>query len=376
MIIGHGGNIYAVAAELGCAPGDILDMSSNLNARGPLPGLMRYLKDNLVEICTLPEVDAVTIRTLFAQHYGVNPEHVLAGNGTTELIYTLPQALEFRRALILAPTYSDYADACAMYGVPFDYLIAREGDGFRIGTQRVEAHLAGHDAVFICNPNNPTGALIPSGELQELCARNPAITFIIDESYLPFAGAVETDGMMNAYLPNVIVLNSMSKIFRIPGLRIGFLQCSAEYITKMQHYMRPWTVNAMAQAAVRYLMTHPSEMEAFITESRQYIDNEKAYLFTELSRHPALTPYPSTTSFIMAKLTDPLTAPEILAFLRRDRILIRNCNNFVGLSEKFVRISVKTRETNRILIDKLSQLNLESSMRNDMSDNEKRASVH
>jgi threonine-phosphate decarboxylase len=368
MIVGHGGNIFETAEALGCRPADIIDMSSNINAMGPLPGLMDYLKAHFEEILTLPEVDASTIRTQFSENYHLNAEHVLAGNGTTEFIYTLPQALASRQALILAPTYADYADACAMHGVPYDYLIADERDGFKIETQRIEEELAGHDTVFICNPNNPTGTLISSHALEDLCRRYPAVTFIIDESYLPFAEQPESASMTNAGLPNAIVLNSMSKIFRIPGLRIGFLHAADSNISRLKHYMRPWTVNSVAQAAVRYLMTHSSEVHAFITDSRKYLDAEKAYMLAQLSSNAALKPYASTTSFMLARLAEPLTAPEVLAFLRQDRILIRNCANFAGLSEKFVRISIKTREDNRMLAHKLSQLPLESSNRNDMDE--------
>ena len=126
MIIGHGGNIYEAARRLGCKPFEIIDMSSNVNPLGPPSGLTEYLKENIDYITALPEVDSKEISSKFANRYGLDPEYVLAGSGTTQFIYTIPQVLGTRKALILGPGYSDYADACIMHNVDFDYTIARE----------------------------------------------------------------------------------------------------------------------------------------------------------------------------------------------------------------------------------------------------------
>jgi threonine-phosphate decarboxylase len=111
MINGHGGNVYQLARDLGCLPSDIIDMSSNVNPFGPPPGLMALLKENIHAITALPEVDAGSAVGAFSARYGLRPDQVVPGNGTTQLIHTLPLALETRHALIVAPTYSDYADS-------------------------------------------------------------------------------------------------------------------------------------------------------------------------------------------------------------------------------------------------------------------------
>jgi len=115
MIIGHGGNIYQIASKLGCAPSEIIDMSSNLNPVGTMPGLINFLRDSLTEITTLPEADSAGAVTAFADRCSVDSELVIAGNGTTQFIYSIPIALGTKKALILGPTYADYADACKMH---------------------------------------------------------------------------------------------------------------------------------------------------------------------------------------------------------------------------------------------------------------------
>jgi threonine-phosphate decarboxylase len=117
MITGHGGNVYQAARQLGCRAADILDMSSNVNPLGPMPGLAEHLAKRMERIAALPEADAAAMVRAFARSHGISAKTVLAANGSTQFIYTLPYALKARRVLVVAPTYADYADACRMHGV-------------------------------------------------------------------------------------------------------------------------------------------------------------------------------------------------------------------------------------------------------------------
>jgi threonine-phosphate decarboxylase len=350
MINGHGGNIFDKANELGCDPMDILDMSSNVNPLGPIPGLMKHLHEHLDRIIALPEAGAGGIIRAFSSHHNIDPEKVMAGNGTTQLIYTLPLALKIRQALILGPAYSDYADACRMHGVAFRFMLSDEKTSFCHNLDAMD--IAPNDTVFICNPNNPTGALIPSETILSLCRRYPDIRFIIDESYLPFVQEGQVESLIGTSLPNIIVLNSMSKIFRIPGLRIGFVAAHPDIIEKIRRYMLPWSVNTLAQAAVNYLMTQKEDVSEFIKNTRNYLAGERQFLMKGLQSVPGIQLFPSTTSFILAKL-DRLTAETVSRHLLKYRILIRDCGNFQGLSSQFIRISLKTRNVNQILVDRL-----------------------
>ena len=356
MLNGHGGNIYDIAHRLGCLPSEIIDMSSNVNPLGPPRGLVDFLKDNLNVITALPEVDASLLLHSFANYYDVDPETVLAGNGSTQFIYSLPLALGTKRALILGPTYADYADACRMHDTQFEHLMAQEPQGFKAEITSIKMRVKGFDTVFICNPNNPTGTLYGAAELESLCRNCPDTYFVIDESYLPFVTAGDQESMLGRDLPNVIVLNSMSKIFRISGLRIGFLIASRSIIEKLRRYALPWSVNALAQAGVQYLMQNKAEVKAFIAQTQALIENEKKR-FSEKLKHAAnIKLFSSTTSFMLAKLVNRHRADVICQQLLDERILVRNCTNFLGLSDRFIRISLKNSETNSMLIEKLLSL--------------------
>ena len=350
MINGHGGNIFDKAKELGCGPMDILDMSSNVNPLGPMPGLMAHLHEHLDRIIALPEAGAGGIIEAFSSHHDIDPENVLAGNGTTQLIYTLPVALKIRHALILGPSYSDYADACSMHGVDFRFALSDESTSFCHTLNAMDIEPS--DTVFICNPNNPTGTLIPPEIIESQCRKYPNIRFVIDESYLPFVPESMATSLIRTSLPNIIVLNSMSKIFRIPGLRIGFIAAHPDTIEKIGHYMLPWSVNTLAQAAVNYLMTHEQAVLEFIEKTRCYLAEERRFVMAGLQSAPGIRLFPSVTSFILAKL-ERLTAKDVSHHLLKHRILIRDCSNFQGLSDNFIRISLKTHNVNQVLVDRL-----------------------
>jgi threonine-phosphate decarboxylase len=353
MLLGHGGNIYELAKTLGCPVTDIIDMSSNVNPLPPLPALLEHLKNNIHVIKALPEVDAKSITDAFAERYAIQPDQVIAGNGTTQFIYAIPHILSTKRALILGPTYADYADACKLTGTQYDYLITEESADFSPDIDAVIERTEGYDAVFICNPNNPTGVLIDVSDLHRLCRMYPEVFFIIDESYLPFVDDYVQHSMIRFDLPNALILNSMSKIFRIPGLRIGFLISSEKIIRKFKPFLLPWTVNSLAQTSVDYLMKHKKQVNAFIQQTVSFIEIERKKMAGAFADKTCLKLFPSTTSFMLGKLSNNMTAESVCEALSRDRILIRNCSNFAGLSDKFFRISLKTSETNQMLAQKL-----------------------
>jgi threonine-phosphate decarboxylase len=348
MIKGHGGNIYDLAERLSCDASEIIDMSSNINPFGPPPGLVDYLKDHILRINALPEVDARNTSTAFAHRYGIDPDRVLAGNGTTQFIYSIPQVLRAERVLIVGPTYADYADGCRMHGVPFEYYISEESKKFNPDFAGLETSLNSIDTVFICNPNNPTGVLIPINDLLNLIRGYPNIRFVIDESYLPFVKDGDKESMLQAELPNLLILHSLSKIFRIPGLRIGFLVAPKVIIEKFLPYMLPWNVNSLSQIAVQYLMANRAETESFIHSIRDRIRGERELLRDTLSKSSCITVNPSTTSFMLLHLNEGITAEDTVEYLSHHKILIRNCANFEGLSNKYIRLSLKTEDANRM----------------------------
>nr|WP_320011213.1 aminotransferase class I/II-fold pyridoxal phosphate-dependent enzyme [uncultured Desulfobulbus sp.] len=345
MIEGHGGNVSALAHKLGCQAEDITDMSSNINPLGCMPGLIDHITNQLHRIQSLPEVDGRAATRAIASLLDVAPERVLAGGGTTQFIYTACAALASRRVLIVGPTYADYTDGCRVHGITPQFFITRPEDNFLPKRDELNQALTQVDTVFLCNPDNPTAQLIDHQTILALCRTHPQVRFIIDESYLPFAPYTQATSMTSAELDNVIVLWSVSKIFGMPGLRAGFLVANQDVVDRFRQYMQPWCVNSLAQEAVLFLGEHLPEVQAFITRTRDYLAREGALLRERLSKAP-LTIFPSMTSYFLIQLDAPHTATNICDKLGEQRFLIRNCANFHGLDERFIRIALKDAATN------------------------------
>ena len=349
MLTGHGGNVHFWASVLGCLPQDIVDMSSNVNPLGPMEGLVDFLRDRMDVISALPQADASDVVRRFGERYGIDSGRVLIGNGTTHFIYALPDVLDTKRALVFGPTYSDYADAFIQHGAAVVHRIAGPDDGFRHRLEELSDDERDCDTVVICNPNNPTGGRIERSVIEAFCRRHPERFVVIDESYLPFSDAELETTLLYGDLPNVMVLHSMSKMFRIPGLRIGFAVTPNDRVRRRFHAIQqPWSVNALAQEAARFLLDPDRPTEAFVAETRRYLNRERRRMADELDRISELRTYPSETSFLLLRLPEGFDAATLVEeSVRTHRMLLRDCSNFVGLDERYVRISLKTPDANR-----------------------------
>jgi threonine-phosphate decarboxylase len=347
MIHGHGGDIYEAARRLGCLPEDIVDMSSNINPLGMPPGLREHLRDRLETVGVLPEADGRSAARCLAGLLGVDERRVLAGNGTTHFIYTACPALAARKVLIVGPTYADYADACGMHGIRPQYFLTRKNQRFKVRLDLLDRAVGGMDAVFICNPNNPTGRLIPDEGLSMLCQAHPETHFIIDESYLPFVPGGLALSMSNRDLANVSVLWSLSKIFGLPGIRAGFLIAGQTTVDRFRRFMQPWSLNSLAQAAVAFLGDHRAIVAEFIDRTCTFLQHERRRFGEELTGAAGLDLFESRTSYLLMALPDGWLAGDVSRAMTQKRILIRDCGNFHGLSDRFVRVALKDPQTNR-----------------------------
>ena len=356
MINGHGGNIYETARRLGCLPEDIVDMSSNINPLGMPPGLRESLRDRLKTVGVLPEVDGRSAAGHMAGLLDVDEHRVLAGNGTTHFIYTACPALDARKVLIVAPTYADYADACRMHDIRPHHFLTREDERFEVRMAHLDQAVHDMDAVFICNPNNPTGMQIPREGLQRLCEAHPGTHFIIDESYLPFVPGGQPLSMITPDLSNVSVLWSISKIFGLPGIRAGFLIAGEAVVARFRRFMQPWSLNSLAQAAVAWLGSHQATVAEFIGQTASFLEQERQRFRKYLAAATRMDLFESRTSYLLMALPSGWRAGDVCRAMEKKRILVRNCSNFHGLSDRYVRVALKDPDTNRAAAQHLLML--------------------
>ena len=332
----HGGDILSMAKRLGCNVTDLIDLSSNLTPLGMPPGLREALIARLSEISFLPESGSETLVHLFAGKCGCAPQQVLAGNGTTEFIYAVPASVRSKRSLVVAPTYGDYQPASQWAGLEVEFFNLKADEDFALDFNRLSARLTGSELVFLCNPNNPTGRVVPSRALLDFILAHPATEFLIDESYLPF---VDEPTLAGFPLPgNLFLLCSSSKIYGIPGLRLGFLVASEEKMACFAAHRKPWGVNRMAQVAGEYLLEHG---DGYVRSVRDFLTRVRPDFVARLAALPGVRVIPGAANFILCRLEGPMTAAQLREGMLNQRIMIRDCGNFTGLDDHYFRVSLQ-----------------------------------
>ena len=348
MIRGHGGEVYSVASALGLRPTEVLDFSSNVNPFGPPPGFFEALQERIGELRLLPEPDAGGLRAALSEAWGLPPSCFLVGAGTTEWIYGIPRAAGRRLAAVVLPTYADYRDAAVQAG---------------LGLKEFGPHLNGEEAlaalleapqdglVFLCNPNNPTGAFLPPERILEAARQRPDLLWVVDESYADFVGPEEeTSLLVLRPLPsNLLVLRSFSKIYGVPGLRLGYVGGAEEALRPLRALERPWPVDRLAEIGGAVLL----RAREYRDEVRWRLRRLCAGLLRGLRELPFLEPLPGEAHFVLFRLSPPWDAPALTRALAREGILVRDCSNFPGLGPGFVRVSPRDEEANRLLLEAL-----------------------
>jgi len=345
----HGGNLRKLALAAGRPPEELLDFSANINPLGPPEWLRPLISRRLSSLTHYPDPDSSLLKASICRHYEVTEEEVLVGNGSTEIIHTLPRAIPIHRALVAVPSYSDYVNAVELAGKVVDKIYLKEEEGFELDLSLLDSKLCGDQLVFIGQPNNPTGLLVDPSELRALATKHPSTFFAADEAFLDFVE--EADSLIHRRPPNVIVLRSLTKFYAIPGLRLGFAIAEPEVIRQIRKTMPPWSVNGLAQTVGEKAL----QDRAYVTRSRTFIQEQREFLFKELQSIPGVNVFPGRANFFLVRLDRGDTDGPALArrMLSSSGIAIRACDNFDGLDRRFFRIAVRSRDENLQLLQAL-----------------------
>jgi len=336
----HGGDIYTIAKILSKKPSEIIDLSSSVN---PLP-LPTEIKEKIIEkfdfLNRYPDTEA----RAFREKLSVPFENTICGNGSTELIYLTVKALNPERVLILEPTFIEYERACRMHNVSHVERVFSLNRDELIGLAEEKLKNRKYDMVFICNPNNPTGWLIKKEKILNLTTGKNTI-FVIDEAFIDFSpDETLIDESVNS--ENILILRSLTKFYGLAGLRFGYAVGNRKLIEKLKKFVQPWSINTLAQIAAEEIINH----EEFKRQSYEFFKKEREFFETSL-RSLNLDYFPSVANFYLIKLPLKGFAREIL----KKGILIRECSNFFGLDESFIRVSLKSRAENEIFIKELKK---------------------
>lgn len=346
----HGGDLAKAAVRFGLSPQEIIDFSANINFSGTFPGVKEAIISSLNDIDSYPEIDSAGLVKTLSNFYNVDSREILCGNGASELIYVLIQALRPSRILIPCPTFAEYEGGARGAQVETDFVFLEEKKNFYPDLDLIISHLPQRGMLFLCNPNNPTGILLKKKDLRQiiLAANSKDTIVVIDESFMDFViTESEWSFLQNQDMPeNLLVLRSLTKFFALPGLRLGFLRAHPQVREKIAASLSPWNVNILAQKGGQVLFADI----AYLEKSRHKIQKEKEYLFAEIKKIAGLKPFPAAANFILVKVEKGPCNPELQNMLGRKGVYVRDCSTFRGLTSRFFRIAVKSRRENEVLL--------------------------
>ncbi|MES2731440.1 MAG: threonine-phosphate decarboxylase [Bacteroidota bacterium] len=340
MLYGHGDDGYQYGKAI------LADFSTNVWWGGEPVGLKEHVFQQWKTINRYPEVLAESFRKEVSEWHQLRPEQVLACNGTAEAIYLLAHIFERQRTAIAIPTFAEYEDACRLHHHQLTFVDwEKMMDSEALGTELMDIEL-----VFICNPNNPTGAVLHSQQIESLLWRYPQTVFVVDEAYIAFTWAVESVVSLLAHCPNLVILRSLTKTFAIPGLRLGYVLASDAIIEKMEQVKYPWSVNTLAIEAGKFIIRNYPPVQPFL----QILLAEKERFVSQLKQLPGLQIGESQTHYFLVESLD-MPASELKKHLIDNYgILIRDAGNFRSLSPRHFRLATLSPEKNALLLKAMS----------------------
>jgi histidinol-phosphate/aromatic aminotransferase/cobyric acid decarboxylase-like protein len=345
----HGGLLDDELAALGLRADDVLDLSVNVNPYGPCPAVRRALAAARVD--RYPDPRATAARRLFAEQAGVHPGRIIIGNGAVDLMWTLARA-RLRpgdRVLIVEPAFSEMRTAASRAGATIAEYRTTPECGFAIDVGALDAAIASlaPRLVYACSPQNPSGVGTPLVVFEELARRHPESLFAVDLSFLSLSTRHREHAEPRE--PRIVWLRSLTKDHALAGLRVGVAVAPAEVVESMERERPPWSVNALAQAAV--VATVSDEAARFVDESRTRLLADREAL-DEALRGEGLHVYPSETTYVLARLGERVNATDLRRrLLARHRVLVRDASSF-GLPHH-IRIAARAAAHRERLIEAL-----------------------
>jgi len=352
MAFMHGGNVYEVASSLGCSPDAILDYSASINPLGPPPRLADEFNACFHRLQHYPDIENNALLSGLADFHGITSNRIVVGNGSTELIYWLPKVLGIRKAAVALPTFSEYRKAFELQGIDMHKLFAAPEAQFRPTVEQLEAlcREASPEAILFTHPGSPSGAVLTPSVREWIIEKSrpgSGMFCIVDEVFVDFCEE-ESLKVFLSEAPGLVLIRSMTKFYGVPGLRLGYLLTSDDIAGRMRRSLPPWSVNTLAQIAGEYCLRQTE----YRKETLRLIEQERERMSKTLESLKGCRVLPGRANYLLMELDDKLPAAEALQrdLLASDRILVRDCSTFEGLSDHYVRLAIRLPEQNDRLL--------------------------
>ena len=338
----HGGQVYDAAGTVG----DWLDFSANINPLGLSEKVLRTLTENLRGVVNYPDPNATELKRAISNRYDVPEKNLVLLNGAAEFFYLHLNATRPARVIIPVPSFAEYERAAHSAGCEVKYFLMSAEENFSLDVDKLCAQLKTGDCVILGRPNNPTGNLL---DVEKILRLAEIAEVIVDESFIDF---IDAPSLRKFAAEKISVVQSLTKIFAIPGLRLGFAVVEENFARRLNLSKDVWNVNFLAQKAGAAALTD----EDFLQRTRTWLATEQKFFIEQLQKLRGLKIFPPTANFVLFKLSTPELAEKILHELQREKILLRSCANFVGLDGSYLRSAIRSREENLQLLNNLSTI--------------------
>jgi threonine-phosphate decarboxylase len=355
--VSHGGDVWGFSRKSGVPLEKVLDFSGPINFLGTSPKAVEAIKKNAELVRFYPDPNPVELRKEIAEYVGdVSPENIILGNGSTELIYMVPEFFSPNfEAIIFVPSFTEYEKATLRArGKPIFVKLPKD---FSLNPESIKKVVTSKTRIiFVCNPHSPSGTLYDKQtilELVDFCHKNN-ISVCVDENYIEFAETCQDATVASCVkkYANLFVIRSLTKFYAMPGLRFGYATADQGFISALQDTRQPWTINSLAVFAAKAALKDTE----FIKNTKNSIAREKAQLVKMLKQIGGLQVFPSETNFLLIKiLKKKTTSTSLRDSLAKEGILIRDCSTFVGLDDSYFRVTVRSSEESLVLAKALEK---------------------
>ena len=358
----HHGGIYSANGQKNIR----IDFSSNINPLGISKKVFEKLRSNIKLAYTYPDPKSTELKKKIIEYVDCEfeldtNENVITGNGATELIHYFASAFTRKKTLIPIPTFCEYELAAKrrksqlVYVSPLNNNFQIDSDSITKLTNNPDNEIG---SLFLCNPNNPTGKFFRKEILEVIEKIDKKIPILLDESYIEFT-EIRNEKDNNYFINiikdfnNLVILRSLTKTFGLAGLRVGYALSSKEKIRKLNHNLISWNVNGLAQIAAIEALKDKSHIKA----ARKNNISEKKRIFKLLKKNRKIRAISSDVNFFLIEILNEKTSADLTGeLLIKNRILVRDCQSFTGMNDKFIRVAIKTPKENNVLLESLEEV--------------------
>ena len=356
----HGSDIEKICEYYHLKKEDIINFGANVNPLGLSASVKAALASHLDILSSYPDREYTSLREVLSAYCRIPSDYILPGNGSSELISLLIDALSPKHTLILGPTYSEYSRELSFSGSTQEYYHLKEEQDFRLDADDLCTVLAkgNYDLLIICNPNNPTSSAILHDDMEKLlcfCADH-GVFVMIDETYVEFAPDIEavTAVPFTQRFTNLCVLRGVSKFFAAPGMRLGYaVTGNPDFLRKMKEKQIPWSLNSAGAYAGELLF----QDQDYIDRTRQLILTERGRMYDALSQLASFKVFQPYANFLLLKiLKEEKTAFDVFETCIKNGLMIRDCSSFQCLDGEFIRFCLMMPEDNTRLLEVLKNI--------------------